>query len=197
MGAAWLYQWWSRGTGHHCPMAPSVFWGGLGSPLAGHTGPGLAVGPQDPSGGGGNKGLLYPGASPQIKVQSGSIWRDWLGRAYASSGGRWERSAPGLGAISGGGKKESPSLLPRPRPGQNTAGASQAGPSQGRLTLTPFLRARPLNAPALTWRPTVGQRPKVDMLGRAGMCHYFGWLGTMVLLAVGSMKECMGVTTLA
>lgn len=30
------------------------------------------------------------------------------------------------------------------------------------------------------------------MLGRAGMCHYFGWLGTVVLLAVGSMKECMG-----
>lgn len=34
------------------------------------------------------------------------------------------------------------------------------------------------------------------MLGRAGMCHYFGWLGTVVLLAVGSMKECMGVTAL-
>lgn len=32
----------------------------------------------------------------------------------------------------------------------------------------------------------------VSMLGRAGMCHYFGWLGTVVLLAVGSMKECMG-----
>ena len=33
------------------------------------------------------------------------------------------------------------------------------------------------------------------MLGRAGMCHYFGWLGTVVLLAVGHMKECMGITT--
>lgn len=33
------------------------------------------------------------------------------------------------------------------------------------------------------------------MLGRAGMCHYFGWLGTVVLLAVGCMKECMGITT--
>jgi len=29
------------------------------------------------------------------------------------------------------------------------------------------------------------------------MCHYFGWLGTMVLLVVGCMKEWMGVTTLA
>lgn len=35
------------------------------------------------------------------------------------------------------------------------------------------------------------------MLGRAGMCHYFSWLGTVVLLAVGCMKECMGVTSLA
>lgn len=35
------------------------------------------------------------------------------------------------------------------------------------------------------------------MLGRAGMCHYFGWLGTVVLLAVGRMKECMGITTQA
>lgn len=35
------------------------------------------------------------------------------------------------------------------------------------------------------------------MLGRAGMYHHFGWLGTVVLLAVGRMKECMGVTTLA
>ena len=33
------------------------------------------------------------------------------------------------------------------------------------------------------------------MLGRAGMCRYFGWLGTVVLLAVGRMKECMGITT--
>lgn len=33
------------------------------------------------------------------------------------------------------------------------------------------------------------------MLGRAGMCHYFGWLGTVVLLAVGSMEECMGGAT--
>lgn len=24
------------------------------------------------------------------------------------------------------------------------------------------------------------------------MCHYFGWLGTVALLAVGCMKECLG-----
>lgn len=37
------------------------------------------------------------------------------------------------------------------------------------------------------------QRPMVSMLGGAGMCHYFGGLGTVALLAVGSMKECMGL----
>lgn len=90
-----------------------------------------------------------------------------------------------------GGEEEGLSLLPR------IEGVSQAGPSQGRPILAPFLRARPPSAPALTWRSTGDPRPQVSMLGRAGMCHYFGWLGTVVLLAVGRMKECTGVTTLA
>lgn len=46
----------SHGMGHRCPMAPSIFWGGLGSPLAGKTGPSLAVGRQDPSGRGETRG---------------------------------------------------------------------------------------------------------------------------------------------
>lgn len=55
----------SHGMGHRCPMAPSIFWGS-GQPLGWANGPSLAVGAQDLSGIGGNKGLLYPGASLQM-----------------------------------------------------------------------------------------------------------------------------------
>lgn len=93
-----------------------------------------------------------------------------------------------MGVI-GGGKKEHPSLLSRRQQGlSGWALTGQASPDalpQSQATLQP----------ALTWRPTAGggQRPVVSMLGRAGMCHYFGWLGTVVLLAVGCMKEWMGL----
>lgn len=58
----------------------------------------------------------------------------------------------------------------------------------------PSLEPGPFSASALTWTPT-GDSDR----GRWSACWaglecviYFGWLGTVVLLAVGSMKECMG-----
>lgn len=90
-------KWGSHSIDHHCPMAPSVFWG-LGSPLAGQAGPSLAVGSQDLSGVEENKGLPYPGLLHRcVKVQRGSIWRDQPGRGHASLGEVWEGCAPGLG----------------------------------------------------------------------------------------------------
>lgn len=79
--------------------------------------------------------------------------------------------------------------LARPKP-------SQARPLWDRLTLTLFLRARPLSAPALTLRPTevseakdqhAGQGWNVSLLWLAGDCGPPG---------SGSTKECMGITTL-
>lgn len=85
-----------HGTDHHCPMAPSIFWG-PGQPL-GWANWGLAWqwGSQDLSQMRENKGLPSPGPLHRCaKVQKGSIWREQLGRDHASLGWVGERCAPG------------------------------------------------------------------------------------------------------
>lgn len=91
-----------------------------------------------------------------------------------------------------------PGVLPRVTGGRGEGGGPQP-PSQKRGASYPdsLPQSETAQNPCPDLEPAGGQRPKVSMLGRAGMCHYFGWLGTVVLLAVGCMKECKGVTTLA
>lgn len=43
-------------------------------------------------------------------------------------------------------------------------------------TLTPP-QSQATQCPCPDLDPVGGHRPRVSMLGRAGMCHYFGWLG--------------------
>lgn len=176
----------SHGMGHRCPMAPSVFWGGLGSPFSGQAGPRLAVGP------------------PRSK------WRVWGTRSYPTLGPSTDelkskedpfggtgfvgvisfQVAVGAGVLLGV-TRGSEEGEPQP-PSLNTGGLS-GWALTGQAYPDSLLPCETTQNPSPDLEPTGDQRPKVSMLGRAGMCHYFGWLGTVVLLAVGCMKECMGL----
>lgn len=149
MGAAWLHQWGgSHGMGHRCPMAPSVFWGAW-APLAwaswAQTGSGL---PRPKWKVGGTRICPTLGSSTnELKSKEDPFGGTGLAGTTPFQAGVGRRVL--LGWVSPeAGKKESLSFLPR------TQGASQIGPSQSRLTLTPFLRVRSPSTPALTWRPT-------------------------------------------
>lgn len=164
--------------------------GGLGSPLSGQAGPRLAVGPPDLSGGWGGT-RSYPTLGPST---------DELKSKEDPFGGTGFVGAIPFQVVVGAGvllgvTRGSEEGEPQP-PSQNTGGLS-GWALTGQAYPDSLPQSETTQNPCPDLEPTGGQRPKVSMLGRAGMCHHFGWLGTVVLLAVGCMKECMGVTTLA
>lgn len=76
MGAAWPHHWGeSHGIDHHCPMAPSVFWG-PGQPLgwASWVQPGSGV--PGPKWGGGKQGAALPwGSSTDVLKSKEDLFR--------------------------------------------------------------------------------------------------------------------------
>lgn len=178
MGAAWLHQW-----GSPMALAIAAQWlqvfsggGGLGSPLAGQAGLSLAVGSQDLSGVGEDLGVSLPWGPSTDELKSIEDPFGGTGLAGAMPLRVQDRGGVLLDQVSLEGGKESPSLLPRPRPSQKRTDQPQGGPSQGRLTLTSFFRVRPLNAPALTWRPQWGLEVKGQHAGQ-------GWNVSLLWLA--------------
>nr|KAF6349015.1 hypothetical protein mMyoMyo1_011602 [Myotis myotis] len=191
MGAAWLHQW--GGVPWHGPSLPNgskCFLGGPGQPLV------WAIWAQTGSGPPRSKWRVggtrsYPTLGPST---------DELKSKEDPFGGTGFVGAIPFQVVVGAGvllgvTRGSEEGEPQP-PSQNTGGLS-GWALTGQAYPDSLPQSETTQNPCPDLEPTGGQRPKVSMLGRAGMCHYFGWLGTVVLLAVGCMKECMGVTTLA
>ena len=130
MGAAWLYQWGSPMAWAIAAQWLQVFSGGPGQPLgwASRAQPGSGA-PGPKWSGGEKQGAALPWGPSIDELKS--IEDPFGGTGLA--GARPLQVGVGRGMLldwvsSEGGKKESPSLLPRPRPGQNRTGQPQAKP---------------------------------------------------------------------